>query len=74
MNHFECWAEIPNEEERKSVMNWVRSGDFESYSEIGIRVSITYKSDPHDPDDNAKRWSVIHFFEQYPKHGIVGKK
>lgn len=72
MNRVECWADIPNEQERKAVMAWVRAGSFESFSEIGIRVSVVYQSNPKDPDDSSKRWGIIHFFEQYPVHSISG--
>lgn len=72
MNRVECWADIPNEQERKAVMAWVRAGNFESYSEIGIRVFVTYEDNPNDPDSSSKRWGVIHFFEHYPEHGIFG--
>lgn len=72
MSRVECWATIEDEQERKSVMAWVRAGNFESYAEVGTRVSVTYKSDPEDPDDSSRKWGVIHFFEHYPEHGIYG--
>lgn len=71
MAKVECWAEIPNDVERQSVMSWVRSANFRSFSEIGDRVSVTYESSPTDSDSNSKYWGVIHFFEQYPNHSIA---
>lgn len=73
MSRVECWAEIPNDQERKAVMAWVRSSNFVNYSEINSRVSVTYEDDPNDPDSSSKRWGVIHFFEHYSEHGIYGK-
>lgn len=72
MNRLECWAEIPNDQERKSVMSWIRSNGFNSYSEIGERVSATYICSQPDNQDSSKIWGIIHFFEHYPEHGICG--
>lgn len=72
MAKIECWANIPDEQERKAVMAWVRASNFSGYSEIGEKVSVTYEDTPDDPDNDSKRWGVIHFFEQYPEHGIYG--
>lgn len=73
MDYFECWAEIPDNKERQSIMKWVRAEKFESFAEIGDEVHVVYKSNPNDPNDSGRRWAIIHSFEQYPKHGIVGK-
>lgn len=74
MKQLECWTNIPNEEERRAVMAWVRSSDFESYSEIGDKVSVTWKEKPNNPETNSHYWGIIHFFEQYPEHAIYGKE
>lgn len=70
MRRLECWAEIPNEKERKAVMAWVRAGKFKSYSEIDTRVNVTYEDDPNDQDSSGRYWGIVHFFESYPEHHI----
>lgn len=72
MSKVECWAIIEDDQERKAVMAWVRASNFESYSEIGNKVTVTYVKDTEDPDSNSKLWGTIHFFEQYAEHGIFG--
>lgn len=72
MNRLECWAEIHDEEERESIVSWVKSGGFKGYSVNGPRVSVCYEGDPNDPEENSKRWGLIHLFEGYPEHGIFG--
>lgn len=70
MRKLECWAEIPEETERKVVMAWVRASDFVGYSEIGSRVSVSWEEKPNDLDSSSHYWGIIHFFEQYPEHYI----
>lgn len=73
MSRVECSAVIENDQERKAVMAWVRASNFQSYSEIGSTVSVTFVEDPNDPDNSSKKWGVIHFFEQYAEHSIYGR-
>lgn len=68
----ECWARIPDEEERKAAMRWVRSADLCGYSEIGDKVSVTFVRRPDDPNGDERMWEVINFFGQYSEHGIFG--
>lgn len=72
MNRIECWAEIHDEQERESVVAWIKSGSFKSYAVNGPRVSVVYEGSSKDPDDSSKQWGLIHFFEHYPEHGIYG--
>lgn len=67
----ECWATIENDAERSAVMAWVRASNFHSYAEIEKRVYITYLDDPTDPENNARKWGLIHYIEQYKEHSIV---
>lgn len=70
MGQLQCWAEIPDDRERESVVAWVKTSEFKSYLETGIRVSVTYEYDPKDPDSCSRKWGLINFFEHYPNHGI----
>lgn len=70
MRKLECWAEIPEEAERKAVMAWVRASDFTGYSEMRSRVSVSWEEKPDDPDSSSHYWGIIHFFEQYSEHYI----
>lgn len=70
MAKVECWAVIENDEERKSVMDWVRSSNFDGYSELGDKVFVTYTVNSLDPESNSKKWGLINFFEKYPEHSI----
>lgn len=64
-----CAAVIPDDNERKSIMQWVRKIRATSYSELGEEVSMTF-----DDIDLAAQsdlyWAIIHTFEQYPEHLI----
>lgn len=66
-----CSATIPTKGERMSLMCYVRTVANEGYSENGDVVTMTYRSNPDNPED-ARMWDIImSIFEAYPVHSIT---
>ncbi len=70
MKKVMCSAKIPNQQERKAIMSWVRSVANGGYSEVGDSVYMTYEQQTEDSDSSGRWWGIIHVFEQYPEHSV----
>jgi len=69
---LECSARIPNEEERRAVMMWVRMVANVGYSEVEDTVRLIYEGDP--ASDDGQYWGIIHTFENYAEHTITSNE
>lgn len=64
-----CSAVIQDDNERKLVVDWVKSVANRGYSEDGDRVTLTYEELPGDHDSSY--WAIVHFFEGCESHEIT---
>lgn len=72
MTKLQCSAVIPNDQERKAIMAWVKSSKAQTYEEKDQTVSLTYEPDENDPEASSTWWGIVHVFEQYADHSIIG--
>lgn len=72
MTKLQCSAVISDDQDRKAIMAWVRASKAQAYGEKDQTVSLTYELDENDPEASSTWWGIIHVFEQYAEHSIIG--